>query len=195
MGQIIRIKNSSSNNSKVDYIRSLHNKMLSNDLILVYEGEFSQEITKSVLRMSEKDMDYFGENSTIKKDVFNIMVECLQNISLHANEELDYAKSKSSIFIVGKDNGSYSIASGNYIKADKIAPLKSILKLINKLDKAGLKTVHQWVLSGSRDIDRRTPGLGLIDIARKSQQKLENSFEPIDDNLAYFSLRTKKSRK
>ena len=58
----------------------MHQMMLKNNVILVYEGEFTQEITKSVLAMAERNMDSVGEESGIKRKVFNVMVECLQNI-------------------------------------------------------------------------------------------------------------------
>ena len=58
------------------YIFDLHKTMLDNHLILVYEGEFTQEITKSVLAMAERNMDSSGEESTTKRKVFNVMVEC-----------------------------------------------------------------------------------------------------------------------
>ena len=87
-----------SNNSQLKYIYKLHNEMLSRDILLVYEGEFSQEMTKSVLEMAEVCMNNFGEGTSLKRKVFSIMVECLQNISLHADED---EGTKSSIFIIG----------------------------------------------------------------------------------------------
>ncbi len=68
------------------YIYDLHKTMLERNLILVYEGEFTQEITKSVLAMAERNMDSMGEESSIKRKVFNVMVECLQNIVKHGEE-------------------------------------------------------------------------------------------------------------
>ena len=64
------------------YIYDLHKTMLANNLILIYEGEFTQEITKSVLAMAERNMDSMGEESNIKRKVFNVMVECLQNTAM-----------------------------------------------------------------------------------------------------------------
>ncbi|MCS6832636.1 MAG: DUF6272 family protein, partial [Flammeovirgaceae bacterium] len=76
------------------YIYDLHKTMLKKNLILVYEGEFTQEITKSVLSMAERNMDSHYEESGIKRKVFNVMVECLQNICKHAEnfEERGNAK-------------------------------------------------------------------------------------------------------
>ena len=46
--------------------------------------------------MAERNMDAIGETSNIKRKVFNVMVECLQNIVKHAEdseeEELELLK-------------------------------------------------------------------------------------------------------
>jgi len=180
------------NNSQLKYIYKLHHEMLSRDILLVYEGEFSQEMTKSLLEIAEVSMNIFGERTSLKRKVFNIMVECLQNISLHADED---EGTKSCIFIIGRDDGSYSIASGNFIKQNKIDPLKSILDQINDLDEAGLKVLYKELLSKAKGTKKLPPGLGLIDIARKSGQKLETSFDRVNDQLSYFSLQTKKAKR
>ena len=57
-------------------------------LILTYHGEFTQGITKSVLSMAERNLESRGEASTVKRKVFNVMVECLQNI-VHPSENTD----------------------------------------------------------------------------------------------------------
>ena len=53
------------------YVFDLHQAMISENLILVYEGEFTQEITKSILSMVERNMDSVGEDSAIKRKVFS----------------------------------------------------------------------------------------------------------------------------
>lgn len=180
-------------NEQLQYIYDLHNEMRSKNLLLLYEGEFSQEITRSVLEMAERNMEYFGEQENTKRKVFNIMVECLQNICKHADRRENIKYPKTGIFIIGRDNGEYVISSGNFIKNSKIDSLKSRLDKINNLDKAGLKAFYQDLLRKAKRItNKATPGLGLIDIARKSDQKLEYNFEKINDEISYFALQARK---
>ncbi|MEL7005458.1 MAG: SiaB family protein kinase, partial [Bacteroidota bacterium] len=122
------------------YIFDLHQSMLDHNLILVYEGEFTQEITKSVLAMAERNMDSSGEESSIKRKVFNVMVECLQNIVKHAD---DVEKNNSAVFMVGKHENEYIIISGNAIVDDHIPALKEKIDKINSLDKDGLKSLYK----------------------------------------------------
>ncbi len=175
------------------YIYDLHKTMLKKNLILVYEGEFTQEITKSVLSMAERNMDSFGEESNIKRKVFNVMVECLQNICKHAEsfDESEYGKGMANaIFMIGKQDSVYFITSGNAILSEYVPDMASKLENINSLDKTGLKELYKSIIRNGSISDKGGAGLGFVDMARKSGQKLIFDFEPINDKLTFFSLQT-----
>ncbi len=174
------------------YIYELHKTMVTRNLILVYEGEFTQEITKSVLAMAERNMDAIGEDSGIKRKVFNVMVECLQNIVKHSDETDDelYRGKNSAIFMVGKQDDMYVITSGNPVSNDKVEILHEKIETINNLDKDGLKSLYKDIIKHGDISPKGGAGLGFIDMARKSGQKLLFDFEPINDKISFFSLKT-----
>ena len=176
------------------YIYDLHQTMLAKNLILVYEGEFTQEITKSVLAMAERNMDSFGEESSIKRKVFNVMVECLQNIVKHSEENQDAEKKNTAIFMIGKQDDEYIITSGNPVKSQNVEILKEKLDKINSLDKDGLKALYKDIIKNSDISEKGGAGLGFVDMARKSGRKLEFDFQKLDDNFSFFSLKTTISR-
>lgn len=169
------------------YIFDLHQTMLSQNLILVYEGEFTQEITKSVLAMAERNMDSTGEESSIKRKVFNIMVECLQNIVKHADE---VETNQSAIFMIGRQQDEYLIMSGNPIKKENVNGLRERLDKINSLDKDGLKTLYKDIIKNTEISDKGGAGLGFVDMARKSGRKLEYDFQDMDDTYSFFCLKS-----
>jgi len=177
------------------YIYELHKTMLQRNLILVYEGEFTQEITKSVLSMAERNMDSFGEESSIKRKVFNVMVECLQNIVKHGDESDPLAQNKhTAIFIIGKHANEYIITSGNPMSSSKVSKLKGKLDQINSLDKEGLKNLYKDIIKNNDLSEKGGAGLGFVDMARKSGQKLEYDFEEVGNGVSFFSLQTTISR-
>ncbi len=178
------------------YIFDLHQQMREHSIILVYEGEFTQEITKSVLAMAERNMDSMGEESSIKRKVFNVMVECLQNIVKHSDDP-DSAKKETNtaIFLLGKHEESYVIASGNPISNETMPIVKERLEKINSLDKEGLKELYKDIIkSGTGLTEKGGAGLGFVDMARKSGHKLDFTFEKLDDKNSFFCLRTTVSR-
>ncbi|HZB11490.1 MAG TPA: SiaB family protein kinase, partial [Chryseolinea sp.] len=124
----------------MNFIYDLHRTMMSQNLILVYQGDFTQESTKSILSMAERNLDSSGEDSSIKRKVFNVMVEALQNIVKHSDELIDgEMRSHAAIFLIGKEANRYSIMSGNPVRKASIPGLHKKLDQINGLDKDGLK--------------------------------------------------------
>ncbi|MDX2191243.1 MAG: SiaB family protein kinase [Bacteroidota bacterium] len=179
----------------LNYIFDLHTTLSTKNIILVYEGEFTQEITKSVLSMAEKNLETTNEEISIKKKVFNVMVECLQNICKHSEEfGSENDDFNTAIFMIGKEDSEYTITSGNIIYNDRIDGLKNKLDQINSLDKEGLKELFKTVLSSTELSDKGGAGLGFIDMARKSSNKLAYDFYKINDNISFFSLQSRISR-
>lgn len=188
----------------VDYMKlvyEFHNEMLANKFTLVYEGEITHQITKAFTSLAENKMDSYSEDASMKKKVFHVMVECLQNLSKHAE---DYENpdgkgfSGNGIFIVGRlgnDNQDYHVLTGNAVENTKVPELKALLEKINQLDKDGLKELFKKQMREGSLSDKGGAGLGLIDIARKTGEKLEYNFVEIDDKTSFFLLRTIISRK
>ena len=175
----------------MQYIFDLHKTLLDHNLILVYEGEFTQEITKSILAMAERNMDSSGEESTVKRKVFNVMVECLQNIVKHAG---DVQKKNAAIFIVGKHENEYIIVSGNPIESGDADKLKDKLEHINSLDKDGLKGLYKEIIKNTEISDKGGAGLGFVDMARKSGNPLVYDFIDSGDGSLFFCLKAAISR-
>lgn len=180
------------------YIFDIHKTLIDRSIILAYEGEFTQEITKSVLSMTERNLESMGEESSVKRKVFNIMVECLQNIVKHCEENGGNQRTlqNSAVFMIGKEDDDYIIVSGNPVKEETKVFLSSKLEQINNLDKEGLKTLYKEIIkSGDGLSDKGGAGLGFVDMARKSGQKLLYDFEPIGEGIYFFSLKVRVPRK
>ena len=59
------------------------------------------------------------------------------------------------------------------------------------MDKEELREYYQLSLNNSMVSNKGTAGLGMIDIARKSGNKLEYEFLEIDKDFSFFSLNVK----
>jgi hypothetical protein len=179
----------------MNYIYDLHRTMMAQKLILVYEGEFTQESTKSILAMAERNLDTSGEDSSIKRKVFNVMVEALQNIVKHSDELIDgEIHSHAAIFLIGRDAKQYSIMSGNAIRKENIDKLKGALEKINSLGKDGLKELYKEIIKNTTISEKGGAGLGFVDMARKSGEKLVYEFPEMNAEYAFFCLKVTVSR-
>ena len=136
----------------MNFVVNFHKMMLDKKLTLAYEGEVTQEITKAFTSMTEKNLDKVEEDGKIKKKVYHVMVECLQNISKHADDDtqtasdsLEEGLAKTGIFLIGNDQNQYFITSGNGIANENIPALKSLIDNINSLNQDELKQLHKKI--------------------------------------------------
>ena len=175
--------------SFLEFAYQLYKTMKTNEISLVYEGEVTQDITKTFTALTERNLTKNAESNVVQKKVFNVMVECLQNISKHADsyEGVD-SEERRGIIMVSKGDDSYNIITGNIIKNEKVPELKSSLELINSLDKEGLSTLFKQQIRGTTLSEKGGAGLGLIDIAKKSGSKLIYQFKEISDDVSFFIL-------
>ncbi len=177
------------------YVFDLHNVMQEKKILLTYAGEFTQEITKAVLAMTERNLESINEESSTKRKIFKVMVESLQNIVKHAEESDMKPEYKNAIFAINRKEDSYEIITGNYMFNQKISTVTEKISQVNTLDPDGLKKLYKEVIRNGKISEKGGAGLGFIDMARKSGQKLDFSFHQVDNEYSFFVLITKILRK
>lgn len=169
-------------------VLSLHDEMASNGFSLVYEGEFSHEVMKMFTSMAERDMDKSNEDKSVKRKVFHVMVECLQNMTKHSDDVDKNDGVGNGLFIVGKKDGYWSVITANKIMKEKIDGLKASIDNINSLNKDDLNALYKKQIREGSLSEKGGAGLGLIDIARKTGRQLDYQFLPLEDKTNYFFL-------
>ncbi len=167
----------------------LFNSMQSNKIEYLYLGEFKTSITDSVLSLAELNLTTANDNIKLRKRVYFILVEGLQNITRHQQYEKKDA-SKSAMLIIQRFEDKVIITTANYISNSEIPELKQRIDTINSLSAQELKHHYRKVLAEQYFSPKGGAGLGLIEIARKSGNKLFYSFERVNDKFSIFYLQT-----
>jgi hypothetical protein len=180
----------------LEFVYLFYKEMKAHEITLVYEGEITHQITKAFTSLTESNMAKEEESNTVQRKVFHVMVECLQNISKHADEvtENDYLFSGRGIFMVSKRETEYAVTTGNALDNERIADLRTMLDTINSLDKEALNEMYKKQIRDGRLSDKGGAGLGFIDIKRKTGNKLEYHFLPVSDKVSFFLLTSTVSR-
>lgn len=175
--------------------------MQANNIIFVYQGEVTADLVSSVLQMMENKLDGDNEDKKVKRKVFNVMVECLQNVyhhldSLEVTEITDESliNDRTALLMIGKEDKDYYVITGNHILNDRVKDVQGKLERVNNSNKEELKALYQDILSNEQMSSKGTAGLGMIDIARKSGQKLGYDFHYVNEKYSFFSLEAKISR-
>jgi len=171
-----------------DSIIKLEKMMAENNIASVWSGHLTTDIEKQVLSFAETKMHEEDIERRAQRKIFNIMVECLQNISKYnPGIEIEKKLGRPVAMVIMKEK-EVRITTGNIIKNNKIIVLSEKLKTVNRYDKKGLKELYRISLAGNEIRAEQTGILGLIDIARKSEHKLNFEFEKIDEDYSYYSL-------
>ena len=163
----------------LEFVYDFYTSMKAHEITLVYEGKVTHQITKAFIALAEAQMEHHE-------------VECLQNISRHAD---DYESGESiysgkGIFLLSNTSNAYCITTGNAIVVDKIPDLEKLLVHVNSLDTEDLKNLYMTQMKIGRISDKGGAGLGLIDIRKKTGEKLDFHFLPITDEVSFFLLST-----
>jgi hypothetical protein len=174
------------NNSK--FIVNIYKLMLEKKILLSYLGDISKGVTDNLLQLL-KNSDILESEISLKKKLYKIMVECLENITRHS--EVTEKSVYPSIFLIGKDDLYYHIISGNYIKDNDIPRIKAALDQINSLDTEQIKSKHLEALASSQISEKGGAGIGLIDIALKSRNPLVYDFISADSGFSFYILNVK----
>ena len=174
-------------NADLSYVDLVREKMKDHNFMFCYKGNFSQQIVKSILNIAERKLVIENVDVSIKKKVFHVMVECLQSICIR-NKEKEF--SRSSLIMIGKVNADYVVYSGNVVSNTNVQKLKESLDAINQLSKEELKKKHYELLSTVAIEDLGDNSIGLIDIAKRSGNKLDFDFQKINEQNSYFVLKT-----
>lgn len=173
----------------------LYSMMEKHNIMLSFQGGVSSELLTSILQIMESKLDQVDDPPKIKKKVFNVLVECLQNLYHHIDEiPLDpesNINTRSAIFMIGRETDYYLISTGNFILNNNVDTLKNKIDKVNGMDKEELKEYYKAVLNNGEMSNKGGGGLGMIDIARKSGQKLNYKFTKIDETSSFFSLNIK----
>lgn len=177
----------------MEEIFDIYNRMEKNNILLSFKGDITSDLLTSILQIMESKMESMNEEPKLKKKVYNVLVECLQNLYHHMEEDesgLENNK-RSAIFMIGKKNTEegYEIYTGNYILNENVDKMKERLDKVNSLSKEELKEYYLSVLNNGEISLKGGGGLGMIEIARKSGEKINYNFLQVNDKISFFTLK------
>lgn len=166
-------------------IADLFRVLDSYELNYAYNGDFTNYLTERILALIETNMEVNGEPLRIKKKVYFIILESLQNITRHQLEN-EQNKAYDAFFSLHKFSDVFLIGSGNIIENTNIPELTQKLEKVNALTAEELRQYQKDILSKGDFSEKGGAGLGLIEIVRKSGNKLSYQFKEISNESSYF---------
>jgi len=169
----------------MELTRRIRDKMMKERLMFVYRGVVTNENSASLLMLLEKEMESAEFGFVGRKRLFMFVLESLQNVSRHSDHN-QYAEM--SLVVYSKTDNGYTVTTGNVIDTERINDLREKLDEINNLEAGEIRSVYRNMLSHSEFSNKGGAGLGLIEMAKKTGNKLDFDFIELDDKYSYFIL-------
>ena len=168
-----------------DYYR----RMQENKIIISYHGNFHGDIFTCLLEMVERKLTAIEFNAIVRKRIFKIFVEVLQNI-YHYLKDYDFQEEEyyTILILLCKNENTYTIMTGNHINVEKVGVLQHKIDAINAMNHEQLRDEYLNRLNDGVISENGGAGLGIIDIVRKSKAKLQYDFKEINERFSFFSL-------
>ncbi|HAW52647.1 MAG TPA: hypothetical protein DCX54_10030 [Flavobacteriales bacterium] len=167
-------------------IHRLFGQLKEDDMTLLYSGAFSDNVTERIIDLSGTHFEKNPELIKLHRKSGFLIAECFQNIVRHNESDI-----QNGFFVSRNAHGNQFIASGNVVRSNMIPDLSEKLDHLNQLSKEELKEIYLKTLSNDQISEKGGAGLGLIEMARKTGNKLDYFFEPIDTELSYFYFQLK----
>ena len=169
-----------------------YNKNRSNEIVIEYKGEINSQLVTNLLEVAESKLDELETPSKIRKKLYNVLVESLQNLFHHSGIspiKEDNGKQIGAVILSRIDN-QFTLITGNYTITKNEKKITDRIEQINSLSKDELKQLYKMILNNEEFSEKGGGGLGMIDIARKTGNKLLYNFYPVNDETIFYQIIT-----
>lgn len=168
-----------------------------NDMIIMsFKGIITQKSIVELARTVEATLFDFEEEESKIRTIFEVIVEIMQNMLSYSYDSIDlgdnrYQSTGHMKITLNQAKREYSINSANLIDMTKRNVLEALINEANSLDADALKELYKERRKSRRKNHGRGAGLGFLDMARKSKNKLEYDFLPNNEESLSFELSVK----
>ncbi|MDJ0840839.1 MAG: SiaB family protein kinase [Acidobacteriota bacterium] len=158
-------------------------------ILMFYKGAVSQE--------TMVDLGSFLRSSLCGskkiRNIFSVFIEMSHNIRHHSLER-DQNQVGVGLFMIQQTPEFYTLSSGNPVPKERVAEIREKLEHLRSLDKEGLRKLYKERRRSGEDRTTKGAGLGLIEMAKKSDHPLDFEFFDCDPQTTLFRLTVKVSK-
>ncbi len=169
----------------------------SDTILVFYYGPMAQSSIEGLGDSLRRNLEFEEASHPITLTVFSMFVEQVQNVLNYSADRLeknndpeDETGLRVGLVTIGREGDhDYFVFCGNPVYKEDEKEIKAHLEHLNSLDAVELKSLYKEQRRRERREGESGAGLGLIEMARRSIKPLEYSFQPIDQDKIFFSIR------
>jgi hypothetical protein len=165
--------------------------MVAKQTMLEFKGKLTYNDISAITQQLERCMTTLHEKIGIYKKLLTITVETLENILKYAEklgDPVSLFMQSPAFFQLVKNSDHYLIQVSNPIRNTDIQALKIRIDAMNELNKKDIKTLYNKTIANGIFSDQGGAGLGILEILKASNHKIDYIFEEINQGFSYFSL-------
>ena len=165
--------------------------MKDHEIILEYIGHPTFSTIGRILTMLKYKMIEKGIEPGIYKRILSVIIEALENVYKYSdnyNTEPHIYKNFSPHLKLEKNSQSYFITVKNPVKKKDAEGLKAKIENINNKKTDELKLFYRQTISNGKFSKKGGAGLGLIEMAKISGNKLGYKFDHINNDYKLYTL-------
>ncbi len=167
-------------------------KFLQRDIVLSYNGQLDYDVIGDLIASLKEKMKQKKIRFGLYKKILTLMIESLENIiryRAHFNEQGVILDSYPPEFLIAFEKNKVMIESVNAIFNQDIEKLNKKLNQLNSLEPEELRELYKVTITDGKFSDKGGAGLGIIEMTKIADEKLEFNFKTINDQLSLFFLR------
>ncbi len=161
--------------------------MSEKNILIAFTGHFDHLVTTTLLKNIKNKLNALKSVTGIDKRVYNVLVESIENISKYSS--LRNQNHKIAMLLLCKSDDYFTVITGNHILNSDVPALRERLEKVARHSIIELKKMYREQLLSKR-VDENSAGLGIIDIAIKSDNKIKFDFKPMTEHTSFYLFQT-----
>ncbi|MFL0195466.1 SiaB family protein kinase [Clostridium sp. WILCCON 0269] len=181
-------------------LHDLYQNAKNDKIIFYYCGPISQATIEGIGHTLRLDLEIEETRMSVSQSIFSVFIEQMQNILNYSVDRIvnDVQVEKElrvGVLVIGQEDQQFYVYCGNKIFNEDVKNIQDKINEISGLQKEELKALYRKRRKMELPEGSKGAGLGLIEMARKSGKPLQYSFEQLDEEFSFFTIKVTVSRR
>ena len=161
--------------------------------ILSYQGPLSFSTIDWLLSEFKLAAEDHELSFKTYKKMISIMIEALENVTKYTDQRKCNGESSSPGFCpscqISRNAKHIEIITRNPVKKEDVAPLRTRIDNVNNQNREELKELYRSTITNGEFTPHGGAGLGFIEMAKTTGNKLEYAFETLSKDYSLYTFR------
>ena len=159
--------------------------------VLHYKGKFTFERIGILLNELKSKRETYRIDPVQYKKLLTLMIEILENVLKYSDHFEVFVLDNPDFqptFELNLDNDGFILTSRNPVRDEDIKDISERIDKINTSDEEALKKIYRDTITNGIFTEKGGAGLGFIEMAKITTNRIDYSFKTIDKGFSYFEV-------